>query len=70
MAKRRLGGEDFISIRVPDQTLSVDSRYLYARNSNQNTFSVFRVENDRTLSRIQDVSPGLSSCGTPGIAAE
>ena len=70
MAKRRPRGEDFISIRVAGQSLSVDSRYLYARNSNENTFSVFRVENDRMLSRIQDVSPGLSSCSTPGIAAE
>ena len=55
---------------MADRALSVDSRYLYARNSNHNTFSVLRFENDRTLSRIQDVSPGLPSCGALGIAAK
>jgi 6-phosphogluconolactonase len=50
--------------------LSADSKYLYVRNSNQNTITAFRVENDGRLTRIQGLSSGLPSGGALGIATK
>ncbi len=55
-----------VDIGASDQALSVNSRYLYARNALQGTISVFRVESDGTLTRRQDivaVPPGGAAIG-------
>jgi len=58
-----------IGIGASDQTLSINSRYLYARNAIQGTISVFRVGDDGSLTRIQDilaVPPGGAAIGIAG----
>ncbi|MBA3885449.1 MAG: beta-propeller fold lactonase family protein [Acidobacteria bacterium] len=64
------GQEDTTGPGTADSTLSGDSKYLYVRNSNRNTISVFRVENDGGLTRIQEVQSGAPSGGALGIAAK
>ena len=52
-----------------DMALSGDSRYLYARSASDGTISVFRVENDGALTRLQDVGGLPPGGGAIGIAA-
>ncbi|MBA2617505.1 MAG: beta-propeller fold lactonase family protein, partial [Rubrobacter sp.] len=62
--------EETTGASTADSTLSADSKYLYVRNSNRNTITAFRVENDGGLTRIQEVQSGLPSGGALGIAAK
>lgn len=54
-----------------DETLSGNSRFLYARNVFQSTITGFRVENDGSLTKLQDVAdpanlPAGSAIGIAG----
>ena len=62
--------EETTGSSTADSALSADSKYLYVRNSNRNTITAFRVENDGGLTRIQEVQSGLPSGGALGIAAK
>lgn len=59
-----------IGIGASDQTLSLNSRYPYARNALQGTISAFRVENDGALTRIQDIVAVLPGGAAIGIAGK
>lgn len=61
--------EETTGAGTADSALSGDSKYLYVRNSNRNTITVLRVENDGGLTRIQEVPSSLPSGGALGIAA-
>jgi len=59
----------FIGVGASDQTFSGNSKFLYARNALLGTISVFAVESDGSLTRLQDivaVPPGGAAIGIAG----
>ncbi len=59
-----------IGIGASDEALSGNSRYLYARNALQGTISVFEVQNDGSLTRVQDILALPPGGAAIGIAAK
>ena len=59
-----------VGIGASDQTLSGNSNFLYARNALQGTISVFAVENDGSLTRLQDIVALPPGGAAIGIAAK
>jgi len=58
---------------VTEMALSGDSRYLHARSASDSTISVFRVENDGALMRLQDSEgfrPAVAQSASPPNKAE
>ncbi len=59
-----------VSAGASDLALSRNSRYLYAKNSLEASVTVFRIESDGDLTRIQAVEDGAGAPGSIGLAAE